>query len=270
MTGPVRLAEKVGIVVGAGQSPGETVGTGRAASILFAREGAKLLLVDRDIDSALETASLIGEEGGVAECVAADWTDAGGCAAFAAACVDTWGRIDFLQNNVGIGRGDGGPLELSEESFDHIMAVNLKGCLLSCQAVVPVMRERGSGSIVNISSIAALAAAVPLTAYKISKAGINALGHSLAADNAAHGVRVNTIMPGLLDTPMAIDAWAAKLNIPRERIRAQRDAMVPLRARMGSGWDVAHASVFLHSDEASFITGAMLPVDGGQLTRVGM
>jgi NAD(P)-dependent dehydrogenase (short-subunit alcohol dehydrogenase family) len=265
----MRLAEKVGIVVGAGQSPGETVGTGRAAAILFAREGAKVLLVDRDIDSALQTASTIAEEGGVAECVAADWTDAASCAAFASACVDRWGRIDFLQNNVGIGRGDAGPLELSEEAFDHIVAVNLKGCLLSCQAVLPVMRERGSGSIVNISSIAALASAVPLTAYKISKAGINALGHSLAADNAAHGVRVNTIMPGLLDTPMAIDAWAARLKIPRERIRAQRDAMVPLRARMGSGWDVAHASVFLHSDEASFITGALLPVDGGQLTRVG-
>jgi len=132
------------------------------------------------------------------------------------------------------------------------------------------MREQGSGSIVNISSIAALAAVVPLTAYKISKAGINALSHSLAIDNALHGVRVNTIMPGLLDTPMAIDAWAAKLNIPRDQIRAQRDAMVPLRAKMGTGWDVAHASVFLHSDEAGFITGVVLPVDGGQLTRVGL
>jgi NAD(P)-dependent dehydrogenase (short-subunit alcohol dehydrogenase family) len=122
---------------------------------------------------------------------------------------------------------------------------------------------------VNISSIAAVAAAVPLTAYKISKAAVNALGHSLAIDNAAHGIRVNTIMPGLLDTPMAIDAWAAKLNVPREDIRAQRDAQVPLRAKMGSGWDVALASLFLHSDEANFITGAVLPVDGGQLTRVG-
>ena len=266
---PMRLAEKVGIVVGAGQSPGETVGTGRAAAILFAREGAKVLLVDRDIDSARRTASMIGDEGGVAECVAGDWTDAASCAAFASACVERWERIDFLQNNVGIGTGDARPLELSEEAFDQIVAVNLKGCLLSCQAVAPLMRERGSGSIVNISSIAALATAVPLTAYKISKAGINALSHSLAADNAAHGVRVNTIMPGLLDTPMAIDAWAAMLKIPRERIRAQRDAMVPLRARMGSGWDVAYASLFLHSDEASFITGALLPVDGGQLTRVG-
>lgn len=265
----MRLEGKAGIVVGAGQSPGETVGTGRAAAIVFAREGAKVLLADRDLDSARETAQIIVGEGGVAECVAGDWTRAADCQAFAAACTDAWGRIDFLQNNVGIGDGDGDPLRLSEDSFDRIMAVNLKGCLLSCQAIVPVMREQGSGSIVNISSIAALAAAVPLTAYKISKAGINALSQSLAIANAARGVRVNTIMPGLLDTPMAIDAWAAKLNIPQEEIRAQRDALVPLRAKMGTGWDVAYASLFLHSDEAEFITGALLPVDGGQLARVG-
>jgi NAD(P)-dependent dehydrogenase (short-subunit alcohol dehydrogenase family) len=264
----MRLEGKVGIVVGAGQSPGETVGTGRAAAIVFAREGAKVMLADRDLDSARETAEIIAGEGGVAECVAADWTQAADCRAFAAACVDTWGRIDFLQNNVGIGTDDAPALQLTEDAFDRIIAVNLKGCLLSCQAVVPVMLEQGSGSIVNISSIAALASA-PITAYKISKAGINALSQSLAIENAAHGVRVNTIMPGLLDTPMAIDAWAAKLNIPREDIRAQRDVLVPLRAKMGTGWDVAYASLFLHSGEAGFITGAVLPVDGGQLARVG-
>jgi NAD(P)-dependent dehydrogenase (short-subunit alcohol dehydrogenase family) len=265
----MRLEGKVGIVVGAGQSPGETTGTGRAAAIVLAREGARVLLADRDLGSARETAEMIAGEGGVAKCVAADWTKAADCRAFAAACIDEWGRIDFLQNNVGIGSDDADPLGLTEDAFDRIIAVNLKGCLLSCQAVVPVMREQGAGSIVNISSIAALAAAVPLTAYKVSKAGINALSQSLAIDNAAHGVRVNTIMPGLLDTPMAIDAWAAKLDIPRDDIRAQRDALVPLRAKMGTGWDVAYASLFLHSGEAEFITGVVLPVDGGQLTRVG-
>jgi len=264
-----RLEGKVGIVVGAGQSPGETVGTGRAAALVFAREGAKVMLADRDIGSAKKTAEMIAGEGGVAECVGGDWTNATDCRAFAQACVDAWGRIDFLQNNVGIGGNDGNVRRLTEEAFDRMITVNLKGCLLSCQAVVPVMREQGSGSIVNISSVASLAAAVPLTAYKISKAGINALGQVLAIENAAKGVRVNTIMPGLLDTPMAIDAWAAALRRPREEVRAERDAMVPLRAKMGSGWDVAYASLFLHSDEASFITGALLPVDGGQLARVG-
>jgi NAD(P)-dependent dehydrogenase (short-subunit alcohol dehydrogenase family) len=265
----VRLAEKVGIVVGAGQSPGETVGTGRAAALVFAREGARVLLADRDLGSARETAEMIAREGGTAECIEGDWTSAADCRSFAAACVETWGRIDFLQNNVGIGSGDGSPGTLSEEDFDRILAVNLKGCLLSCQAVVPVMREQGSGSIVNISSVAALAAALPLTAYKISKAGINALGHSLAVEGAPHGIRVNTIMPGLLDTPMAIDAWARALKRPRDEVRAQRDKLVPLRGKMGTGWDVAHASLFLHSDEAGFITGVALAVDGGQLTRIG-
>jgi NAD(P)-dependent dehydrogenase (short-subunit alcohol dehydrogenase family) len=130
------------------------------------------------------------------------------------------------------------------------------------------MREQGSGSIVNISSIAAVASTPP-TAYKISKSGMNALTQSLAIDNARHGVRVNAIMPGLLDTPMAVDAQAAVRDIPREELQVQRDAMVPLRAKMGTAWDVANASLFLHSDEAQFITGALLPVDGGQLTRVG-
>jgi NAD(P)-dependent dehydrogenase (short-subunit alcohol dehydrogenase family) len=265
----MRLGGKVGIVVGAGQSPGETVGTGRAAAIVFAREGAKVLLVDRDLGSARRTAEIIAGDGGEAWCQTADWTSAPDCQAFAAACVERWGRIDFLQNNVGIGSDDADPLHLSEDAFDRILAVNLKGCLLSCQAVVPVMREQRAGSVVNVSSIAALAAAVPLTAYRISKSGVNVLSHSLAIQSAADGVRVNTIMPGLLDTPMAIDAWAARLDVPREQIRAQRDARVPLRAKMGTAWDVAYASLFLHSDEAAFITGVVLPVDGGQLTRVG-
>ena len=266
----MRLEGKVGIVVGAGQSPGETVGTGRATALLLAREGARVMLADRDIDSASETGGLIAAEGGVFECVAGDWTRAEDCLGFASACVEAWGRIDFLQNNVGVGGGgDGTPRRMTEEAYDRIMEVNLKGCVLSCRAVAPVMAEQRAGSIVNISSVAALAAAVSLTAYKISKAGINALTQSLAIENASRGVRVNAIMPGLLDTPMAIDAWAQALGRPREEVRAQRDAMVPLRGTMGSAWDVAHASVFLHSDEASFITGVALPVDGGQLARIG-
>jgi NAD(P)-dependent dehydrogenase (short-subunit alcohol dehydrogenase family) len=112
-------------------------------------------------------------------------------------------------------------------------------------------------------------AAAPITAYKISKAAMNALGHSLAMSNARHGIRVNTIMPGLIDTPMAIEGTVAELGASREDVRAFRDRQVPLRGRMGSAWDVANASVFLHSDEASFITGAVLPVDGGQSARIG-
>ena len=264
----MRLGGKVGIVVGAGQTPGETIGNGRAASLLFAREGAQLLLVDRDLGSADETAAMIALEGGVTECVRADWTHAGDCARFVEACIDTFGRVDFLHNNVGVGAGDAGPLRLTEEAFDRILRVNLKGCLLSCQAVLPHMREQGAGSIVNISSLAAVAA-TPLTAYKISKAGMNALGQSLALANAGYGIRVNTIMPGLMDTPMAIEGTAGEQGLSRDEVRARRDRMVPLRGKMGTAWDVAHASLFLHSDEAGFITGAVLPVDGGQSARVG-
>ena len=264
----MRLKDKIGIVVGAGQTPGETIGNGRAAAILFAREGAKLLLVDRDLESAEETAAMIAKEGGTAKCFAGDWTRESDCKTYAQACVDAWGRIDFLQNNVGIAGGDAGPGHLTEEAFDRIVGVNLKGCLLSCQAVLPTMRQQQSGSIVNISSIAAVAY-TPLTAYKISKIGMNALGQSLALSNAKHGIRVNTIMPGLMDTPMAIEGLVRESNIPREQIRAQRDKLVPLRGKMGTGWDIGYASLFLHSEEARFITGVVFPVDGGQTARIG-
>lgn len=263
-----RLAGKAGIVVGAGQTPGETIGNGRAAAIVFAREGAQVVLVDRRVSSAEETATMIRAEGGTAVCIEGDWTSRADCVAYANACVETFGRVDFLHNNVGIGTGDAGPLSLDEETFDRILNVNLKGCLLSCQAILPIMRQQGSGSIVNVSSLAAVAS-TPLTAYKISKAGMNALGQSLALANAAHGIRVNTIMPGLMDTPMAIEGMVQAQGLSREEVRERRDRAVPLRRKMGSGWDIAYASLFLHSDEAAFITGVVLPVDGGQAARVG-
>jgi NAD(P)-dependent dehydrogenase (short-subunit alcohol dehydrogenase family) len=163
----VRLQGKVGIVVGAGQTPGDTIGNGRAAAILFAREGAKVLLVDRDLNRAQETAAAIAEEGGESRCFAGDWTLAGDCKGYVDACVSAWGRVDFLHNNVGTGAGDGPPAEVAEDAFDRIMQVNLKGCLLSCQAVLPVMRRQAAGTIVNISSLAAVAYAPGLTAYKL-------------------------------------------------------------------------------------------------------
>jgi NAD(P)-dependent dehydrogenase (short-subunit alcohol dehydrogenase family) len=266
MTG--RLAGKVGIVVGAGQTPGETIGNGRAAAVVFAREGASVLLVDRLVGSAQETADMIRAEGGSAACSAADWTSREDCTRFAAECVEAFGRIDFLQNNVGIGSGDADPLRVEPEAFDRILDVNLKGCLNSCQAVIPVMKRQQGGSVVNISSLAAVAS-TPLTAYKVSKAGMNALGQSLAMATAKHGIRVNTIMPGLMDTPMAIEGTAGARGLEREQLRELRNKMVPLRRKMGTAWDVAYASLFLHSDEAGFITGVVLPVDGGQAARVG-
>lgn len=265
----MRLRDKVGIVVGAGQTPGETIGNGRAAAVLFAREGAKVILVDRDLQLAEETAALIAGEGGTARCFEGDWTRAADCMAYVKECVDAWGRVDFLHNNVGTGAGDAPPADVTEDAYDRIMQINLKGCLLSCQAVLPVMREQASGTIVNISSIAAVAYAPGLTAYKLSKIGMNMLGQQLALSNAKYGIRVNTIMPGLMDTPMAIEGIARARHIPKAELRAERDKRVPLKGKMGTAWDVARAALFLHSDESSFITGVALPVDGGQSARIG-
>ncbi len=265
----MRLAGKVGIVVGAGQTPGETIGNGRAAALLFAREGARVLLVDRDLKLAEETAALVGKEGGTALCFEGDWSKAATGKAYVKACVDAWGRVDFLHNNVGIGGGDAPPARVTEEAYDRIMRVNLKGCLFSCQAVLPVMREQGSGSIVNSSSIAAVVYAPSLTAYKLSKMGINMLGQQLALSHGKYGIRVNTIMPGLMDTPMAIEGFVKEHGVSRADLRAERDKQVPLLGKMGSGWDIGYASLFLHSDEAKFVTGVVLPVDGGQSARIG-
>jgi NAD(P)-dependent dehydrogenase (short-subunit alcohol dehydrogenase family) len=265
----MRLAGKVAIVVGAGQTPGDTIGNGRATAMLFAREGARVLLVDREADSARETQALIERDGGTASVFAGDVTRADACRALVETCLATYGRIDVLHNNVGIGIGDTGVCDLAEEAWDNILNVNLKSAFLACKHVLPTMRQQQSGAIVNISSIAAVAAAVDLTAYKVSKAGLNALTHVLAIGNAKYGVRVNAIMPGLIETPMAIESLSRKRGIPKEDLIRERHARVPLGAKMGTAWDVAHAALFLASDEAKFITGVILPVDGGQSARIG-
>lgn len=262
----MRLKDKVAIVVGAGQSPGSTpaIGNGRATSILFAREGARVMLVDRDLESAEETEAMIRAEGGEAWPFLADITREAECGALADACVARWRRIDVLQNNCGVSEGDASPTEIREEDWDRILTLNLKGPLLTAKHVLPAMREQGSGVITNVSSVAAIAAQTTV-AYK----GLNALTQSLAIGNARYGIRVNAIMPGLMDTPMAIERRAREQGVSRDEIRAARDTRVPLGAKMGTGWDTAWASLFLASDEARFITGVLLPVDGGLSARVG-
>ena len=264
-----RLAGKTAIVVGAGQTPGATIGNGRATALRFAQEGAHVLLVDRDDVSVKETQSMIVEAGGRAEVAVVDISLPGGPEEIAQQGKALLGRIDILHHNVGIGMGDNTPMKLSEEAWDRIFDVNLKAMWLTCKQVVPVMREQGSGAIVCVSSLAAIAAAGHITAYKISKAGVNALVHSLAITNAHHGIRVNGIMPGFIDTPMAVDAVATALDMSREDLANFRAEMVPLGKKQGTAWDVANAALFLASDEAAFITGAMLPVDGGQSAKVG-
>jgi NAD(P)-dependent dehydrogenase (short-subunit alcohol dehydrogenase family) len=263
-----RLKDKVAIIVGAGQTPGETIGNGRATAILFAREGARVVLVDSNLDSAEETKALIEAEGAESIVMRGDVTSEADCQAFIRFAVEEYGRVDILHNNVGIGFGDDAVERLTVEAWDRIFSINLKGMFLSCKSVLPVMREQQSGVIINISSIAAVCAA-NIVAYKTSKAGLNALTQQIAIDNARFGIRANAIMPGLMNTPMAIETISKKLGISKEQLIRERDARVPLRGKMGTAWDVAHAALFLASDEAAFITGVILPVDGGQSVRVG-
>ena len=263
-----RLAGKVAIVVGAGQTPGDTIGNGRATAILFAREGARVVCVDRDADSAAETVARIEREGGTAIAVAADATDEPACEALVAETTRRFDRLDILHNNVGIGMGDNTPSRIDPTDWDRILHVNLKSVLLPCKAALPVLRAQRSGSIINISSVAAVCS-TPAVAYKASKAALNAYPQSLAIGNAKYGIRANVIMPGLMNTPMAIEARVKSSGKPREQVIAERDAKVPLGRRMGTAWDVAHAALFLASDEAGFITGVSLPVDGGSHVKVG-
>ncbi len=263
-----RLQGKVAIVTGAGQTPGDTVGNGRAISTLFARAGAKVWLVDSRVESARETQSIIAKEGGESFAFAADVTRADDCRRMAEKCAETCGRIDILVNNVGIGGDDQGPVKLQEEVWDRIFAVNLKSMFLTCKYVLPFMEKQESGSIVNISSAAAVAA-VSMLAYKTSKAGVNALTHSIAMKYAKKGIRANAIMPGLMNTPMAIEGISKFRGVSKEDLIKARNSMVPLKGGMGTGWDTAYAALFLASDEAKFITAVVLPVDGGQCAKIG-
>ncbi|HEY5106988.1 MAG TPA: SDR family NAD(P)-dependent oxidoreductase [Caulobacteraceae bacterium] len=266
MTG--RLAGKAAVVVGAGQTPGSTIGNGRATAILFAREGARVLCVDRDLASARETVAMIAADCGEAHAFKADITREADCRALVAEGGARLGRFDILHNNVGIGSGDGSVQRLEEAAWETIIAVNLKGMWLTIKHALPVMRAAGGGAIVNISSLAAIAPA-NIIAYEISKAGVNKLTTSTAALNARHGIRCNAIMPGLMDTPMAIENIAKARGESVESVRAARNARVPLGGKMGTAWDVANAALFLASDEAKFITGVVLAVDGGASVRFG-
>ena len=261
MTG--RLQGKTAVVVGAGQSPGDTLGNGRAMAILFAREGAEVFCVDRDQARAADTVEAILAEGGTASAFAADIAKADHCEALVAAAKTSLGRIDILCNNVGIGGGGDGPAHrLSEEAFDRIWAVNLKGMWQTVKEVIPLMREQGGGSIINTSSLASTSGGNQM-AYEVSKAAVNRLTTSVAQSNAKHGIRCNALMMGFMDTPMAVAGIAHATGRPVEEVRAQRDAMVPLGGKMGTAWDTAYAALFFASDESKFITGAILPIDGG-------
>jgi NAD(P)-dependent dehydrogenase (short-subunit alcohol dehydrogenase family) len=266
----MRLQNKTAMIVGAGQSLGETVGNGRAVALLFAREGASLACVDLSLDAAKETAALVRAEGGNAIALAADITKEAEIAKAVADALAQLGHIDILHNNVGvsIAGGDSAIDTFTESAFDNVFAINLRGMVMTTKHVLPGMQARKTGSIVNISSMAVLGM-YPFVAYKASKAGVVAFTEQLAYQNAERGIRANVILPGLMDTPMAVDTRAREWGRSREDVAAERNAKVPLGGVMGTGWDVAYAALFLASEEAKFITGVTLPVDGGASVKRG-
>jgi NAD(P)-dependent dehydrogenase (short-subunit alcohol dehydrogenase family) len=248
-----RLAGKVAIVTGAG-SRAEGIGNGRAAAILFAREGARVLLVDQQPKAAEATLALIRDEGGEADAFEADVTRSDDCAGMVDAALRRWGRLDLLDNNVGIG-GRGTVVEVSEEEWERIMRVNVTGMMLASKHAIPAMAASGGGAIVNISSISALRPR-GLTAYSTSKGAVIALTRAMAIDHAHQGIRVNCIAPGPVYTPMVYAAGMSR------EVRDRRQKASPLGIE-GTGWDIGYAALFLVSDEARYITGVVLPVDGG-------
>ncbi len=265
-TAPGRLAGRVALVFGAGCA-GPGWGNGNAAAVAYGREGALVVAVDRDLVAAETTRDLARAEGLTCEALAADVTRSDSVARAVADTMRLHGRIDVLHNNVGYA-GMGGPIELLEAEWDRLLDLNLKGVFLACKHVLPVMLQQGKGAIVNISSIAAIRwTGYPYAAYYAAKAGVNQLTVSLAMQYAAQGIRANAIMPGMMNTPLIHQQIAGQYASADDMVRA-RDAACPM-GRMGTGWDVAHAAVFLASDQAAYITGVCLPVDGGISLRGG-
>jgi NAD(P)-dependent dehydrogenase (short-subunit alcohol dehydrogenase family) len=245
------------------------MGNGRATVIRFAQEGAKVLAVDNNLQSAEETAAMAREAGGECAAFAADVAREESLREMVASARKRWGRIDVLHYNVGvsIAGGDAPIADITEAAFDRVATINLRGAIMACKHVLPVMRAQRSGVIITISSVAAWEQ-YPNVAYKATKAGLIAFTQQLAIQNAEVGIRANVILPGLMDTPMAVDTRARHSGKSRAEVAAARDARVPLRHKMGTAWDVANAALFLASDEAGFITGVALPVDGGALVQI--
>lgn len=247
------LEGRVAIVTGAGALD-DGIGNGRAAAILLARAGARVMVVDRDADAAERTVAMIAEEGGTARPAVGDVTQDDDCRRLVATVIDTWGRLDVLDNNVGIG-SRGSVVDEDPDRWDRVMDVNVRSMYLMSRHAVPAMVDGGGGAIVNIASIAALRPS-RLTAYSTSKGAVIALTRAMAADHGRDGVRVNCVAPGPVYTPMVYGR-----GMPDELRDRRREAS--LLGIEGTGWDVGNAVVFLCSDLARYITGHTLVVDGG-------
>ena len=257
-----RLKNKVAIVTGAG-SVGPGWGNGKATAVLFAREGAKIFGVDINLSAAEETKSIIQQEGGACTVMKVDVSSPDEVKSMVDQCIKTYSRIDILHNNVGI-VVLGGPVETSVETWDRVMAINLKSMFLTCKYTLHHMEKQGGGVIINISSVAAIRyTGIPYITYYTTKAGILGLTQGIALQYAGKSIRANCILPGMMDTPLIrepLKDFYAAGDI--EKMIEIRNKQCPT-GKMGDAWDVAHAALFLASDEAKYITGAQLIVDGG-------
>ena len=264
--GPGRLAGKVALITGAG-SVGPGWGNGRAIAVRFAQEGASIFGVDRDMERMAETARLVTEAGGTFVAASCDVTSSAEIAAVVTRCMAELGRIDILVNNVG-GSAKGGPVEMSEEVWDAQIDHNLKSVFLTCKHVLPHMVTQGSGAIVNIASTSGLRwTGAAQIAYAATKAGVIQFSRVLAVQYAKQGLRVNTVVPGQLHTPMVeVRLAGQRAGGDVEALLKQRQSRIPLPF-MGDGRDTANAALFLASDEARFVTGTEIVVDGGMSVR---
>jgi NAD(P)-dependent dehydrogenase (short-subunit alcohol dehydrogenase family) len=257
-----RLKNKVAIVTGAGSS-GPGWGNGKATAVLFAREGAKVLAVDINEAAAEETRGIITKEGGSGAVMRVDVSKYAEVQNMVAKCIQLFGRIDILHNNVGV-VVPGGPVETSEETWDRVMEINLKSMFLTCKLVIPIMEKQGGGVITNISSIAGIRyTGVPYLTYYTTKAGILGFTQCIAMQYAPKNIRANSILPGLMDTPFFVEPLKeVYAGGDIEKMKEIRQQQCPMK-RMGDAWDVANAALYLASDEAKYVTGLQMVVDGG-------
>jgi NAD(P)-dependent dehydrogenase (short-subunit alcohol dehydrogenase family) len=261
-----RLQGRVAIVTGGGTA-GIGLGNGKASAIVYAREGASVLVADIDGDAAEDTRRMIDAVGGVRVAVQADVARSADCRRMADACIEAFGQVDMLHNNVGI-TAAGGPVEFDEEAWDRMMNINVKSMFLTAKYVLPHMERRGCGAIVNIASINAVRASpFPKVAYAASKAAVVGLTRDIAMQYAGKGIRCNAILPGLIRAPIVERNNVELYGSDVEAMWKKRDAMSP-NGKQGEPWDVAHAALFLMSDDSKYVNGVVLPVDGGIINTV--
>ena len=261
-----RLKNKIAIVVGAG-SVAQGWGNGKACAVLYAREGAKVLAVDVNLEAAIETKRIIDGDGGECATFKTDVTDSDNVKEMVNKCIESYGRIDILHNNVGIPEV-GGLEQTTEENWDKFLAINTKGMFLTCKSCIPQMVKQGCGAIINISSVASMRyLGYPSISYNASKGAVNQLTQTIAVQYADKGIRANCVLPGFIHTPLVDKFLVSGDKKDAQEIIQRRHDAVPMK-RMGDAWDVAYASLFLASDEAKYVTGANLVVDGGLTCKV--